>query len=79
MSAGQLTVPVTALQRAQMTQIGAHHGRHRLTCRLPQIGGSGSLRLLRSLISGISIRLVRVRSYDRPGRSIVTVLLETSM
>jgi hypothetical protein len=43
------------------------------------IGGSGSPRLLRSLIPGISIRLVRVRSYDRPGRSIVTVLLETSM
>jgi len=62
-----------------MTQIGAHHGRHRLTCRLRQIGGSRSLRLLRSLISGISIRLVRVRSYDRPGRSIVTVLLERAM
>jgi hypothetical protein len=44
-----------------------------------QIGGSGSPRLLRSLISGTSIRFVRVRSYDRPGRSIVTVLLETSM
>jgi hypothetical protein len=27
------------LQRAQMTQIGAHHGRHRLTCRLRHIGG----------------------------------------
>jgi len=44
-----------------------------------QIGGSGSPRLLRSLIPGTSIRFVRVRSYDRPGRSIVTVLLETSM
>jgi len=42
-------------------------------------GGSGSPRLLRSLIPGTSIRLVRVRSYDRPGRSIVTVLLDTSM
>jgi hypothetical protein len=44
-----------------------------------QIDGSGSPRLLRSLIPGTSIRFVRVRSYDRPGRSIVTVLLETSM
>jgi hypothetical protein len=44
-----------------------------------QIGGSGSPRVLRSLIPGTSIRFVRVRSYDRPGRSIVTVLLETSM
>jgi hypothetical protein len=44
-----------------------------------QIGGSGSSRLLHSLIPGTFIRLVRVRSYDRPGRSIVTVLLETSM
>jgi len=26
-SAGQFTVPVTVLQRAQMTRIGAHHGR----------------------------------------------------
>jgi hypothetical protein len=42
-------------------------------------GGSGSPRLLRSLIPGTSTRFVRVRSYDRPGRSIVTVLLETSM
>jgi hypothetical protein len=42
-------------------------------------GGSGSPRLLRSLIPGASIWFVRVRSYDRPGRSIVTVLLETSM
>jgi hypothetical protein len=33
-------VPVTVLQRAQMTRIGAHHGRHRLTGRLRQIGGS---------------------------------------
>jgi hypothetical protein len=33
-------VPITVLQRAQMTQIGAHHGRHRLTCRLRQIGGA---------------------------------------
>ncbi|MGH3418484.1 MAG: hypothetical protein ACRDOD_02635 [Streptosporangiaceae bacterium] len=32
-------MPVTVLQRAQMTQTGAHHGRHRLTCRLSQIGG----------------------------------------
>jgi hypothetical protein len=38
-SAGQFTVLVTVLQRAQMTQIGAHHGRHRLICRLRQIGG----------------------------------------
>jgi len=44
-----------------------------------QNGGSGSPRLLRSLIPGTSIRFVRVRSYDRPGCSIVTVLLETSM
>ena len=44
-----------------------------------QIGGSGSPRLLRSLIPGTSIRFVRVRSYDRPDRSIVTVLLDTSM
>jgi hypothetical protein len=42
-------------------------------------GGSGSPRLLRSLIPGTSIRFVRVRSYDRPDRSIVTVLLDTSM
>jgi hypothetical protein len=42
-------------------------------------GGSGSPRLLRSLIPGASIRCVRVRSYDRPDRSIVTVLLDTSM
>jgi hypothetical protein len=42
-------------------------------------GGSGSPRLLRSLIPGTSIRFDRVRSYDRPGRSIVTVLLDTSM
>jgi len=35
MSAGQLTLPVTVPQRAQMTQIGAHHARHRLTCRTP--------------------------------------------
>jgi hypothetical protein len=41
--------------------------------------GSGSPRLLRSLIPGTSIRFVRVRSYDRPDRSIVTVLLDTSM
>ena len=40
MSAGQFTVPVTVLQRAQMTRIGAHHGRHRLTGQLRQIGGS---------------------------------------
>jgi hypothetical protein len=46
-SAGQFTVPVTVLQRAQMTQIGAHHGRHRLTCRLRQIGGS--VNVVRSL------------------------------
>jgi hypothetical protein len=44
-----------------------------------QIGGSGSPRLLRGLIPGTSIRFVRVRSYDRPDRSIVTVLLDTSM
>ena len=44
-----------------------------------QLGGSGSPRLLRSLISGASIRFVGVRSYDRPDRSIVTVLLDTSM
>jgi hypothetical protein len=25
-----------------MTQIGAHHGRHRLTCRLRQMGGAAS-------------------------------------
>jgi hypothetical protein len=43
------------------------------------IGGSGSPRLLRGLIPATSIRFVRVRSYDRPGRSIVTVLLDTSM
>jgi hypothetical protein len=43
------------------------------------IGGSGSPRLLRSLIPGTSIQFVRVRSYDRPDRSIVTVLLDTSM
>ena len=43
------------------------------------IGGSGSARLLRSLIPGTSIRFVRVRSYDRPDRSIVTVPLDTSM
>jgi hypothetical protein len=42
-----------------------------------QIGGSGSPPLLRSLIPGTSIRFVRVRSYDRPNRSIVTVLLES--
>jgi hypothetical protein len=30
-------------------------------------------------IPGTSIRFVRVRSYDRPDRSIVTVLLDTSM
>jgi len=28
---GQFTLPLTVLQRAQMAQIGAHHGRHRLT------------------------------------------------
>jgi len=44
-----------------------------------QNGGSGSPRLLRSLIPGASIRFVRVRFYDRPDRSIVTVLLDTSM
>jgi hypothetical protein len=44
-----------------------------------QNGGSGSPRLLRSLIPGASIWFVRVRTFDRPGRSIVTVLLETSM
>jgi hypothetical protein len=44
-----------------------------------QIGGSGSPRLLRSLIPGTCIWFVRVRSYDRPGRSIVTVLPGTSM
>jgi len=44
-----------------------------------QTGGSGSPRLLRSLVPGSSIRFVRVRSYDRPDRSIVTVLLDTSM
>jgi hypothetical protein len=43
--------------------------------RVALIGGSGSPRLLRSLIPGTSIRFVRVRSYDRPDRSIVTVLL----
>ena len=43
------------------------------------IGGSGSPPLLRSLIPGTSIRFVRVRSYDRPGRSIVTILLGTAM
>jgi hypothetical protein len=36
-------------------------------------------RLPCSLIPGTSIRFVRVRSYDRPDRSIVTVLLDTSM
>jgi len=41
--AGQFTVPITVLQRAQMTQIGAHHGRHRLTWRLRHIGGSCAL------------------------------------
>jgi hypothetical protein len=41
-------------------------------------GSSGSPRLLRSLIPGTSIRFVRVRSYDRSGRSIVTVLPGTS-
>jgi hypothetical protein len=44
-----------------------------------QSGGSGSPRLLRSLIPGTSIRFVRVRSYDRPDRSIATVLPGTSM
>jgi len=44
-----------------------------------QNGGSGSPRLLRSLIPGTCIRFVRARSYDRSGRSIVTVLHETSM
>jgi len=44
-----------------------------------QIGGSGSPRLLRSLIPGTSIRFVRVCSYDRPDRSIVTILLDTSV
>jgi hypothetical protein len=44
-----------------------------------QIAGSGSPRLLRSIIPGTSIRFGRVRSYDRPGRSIVTVLFDTSM
>jgi hypothetical protein len=44
-----------------------------------QIGGSGSPRLLCILIPGTSIRFVRVRSYDRPDRSIVTVQLDTSM
>jgi len=39
-SAGQFTVPVTVLQRAQITRIGAHHSRHRLAGRLRQIGGS---------------------------------------
>ena len=42
-------------------------------------GGSGSPRLLRGLIPGTSIRFVRVRSYDRPGRLIVTVLPGTSV
>ena len=41
--------------------------------------GSESPRLLRSLIPGASIWFGRVRSFDRPGRLIVTVLLETSM
>jgi hypothetical protein len=40
MPAGQVTVTVTMPQRAQMTQIGAHHGQHRLTCRPRQIGGT---------------------------------------
>ena len=37
--AGQFTVHTTVLRRAQMTQIGAHQGRHRLTCQLRQNGG----------------------------------------
>ena len=40
MPAGQVAVPVTVLQRAQMTQIGAHQDGHRLTCRLRQTGGT---------------------------------------
>jgi hypothetical protein len=39
MFAGQFTVHTTVLRRVQMTQIGAHHGRHRLTCRLRHTGG----------------------------------------
>jgi hypothetical protein len=58
---------------------GARRRARHLAGTSAQIGGSGSPRLLRSLIPGTSIRFVRVRSYDRPDRSIVTVLLDTSM
>jgi len=64
--------------RAQITRSGVARTVPRPTETCRQIG-SGSPRLLRSLIPGTSIRFVRVRSYDRPGRSIVTVLLDTSM
>jgi hypothetical protein len=65
--------------RAQITQICAHTGGTLTRQSAAPNGGSGSPRLLRSLVPGTSIRFVRVRSYDRPGRSIVTVLPETSM
>ncbi len=52
---------------------------HRAPVRIRADRRFGSPRLLRSLIPGTSLRFVRVRSYDRPDRSIVMVLLETSM
>jgi hypothetical protein len=39
----QFTVRITVVQRAQMTQIGVDHGRHRLTSRLRHIGGDARL------------------------------------
>jgi hypothetical protein len=64
---------------AQINPVCARHDRrgHAPDC-VPN-GGSGSPRLLCILIPGTSIRFVRVRSYDRPDRSIVTVQLDTSM
>jgi hypothetical protein len=63
----------------QIAQLGAPHAEGYGIALVAHSGGSGSLRLLRSLIPGTSIRFVRVRSYDRPDRSIVTVLPGTSM
>jgi hypothetical protein len=61
------------------TQICASYALTGIEAASAPNGGSGSPRLLRNLIPGTSIRFVRVRSYDRPDRSIVTVLLDTSM
>jgi len=66
------------MRSTQIIQFGRARSNYGWRPPATQIG-SGSPRLLRSLIPGTCIRFVRVRFYDRPGRSIVTVLLETSM